>query len=236
MKISVNHDPFVILMEDVFEPETADKILDEIIKNEPHYQNAQVSMRGTDQVVPKIRSNRVAYFDDLYGKDRSKSILLSETQNLITSQKFLDLFNSAPFPFSNYIYTDRHETQISRYGDSKEKYDWHIDRIGSDSLRIITISMYMYREPKQFRGGEIILTNGLFAENKIYGETNRLTLNPKPNSCAIFSSRTPHCVMPTESPTEFGAGRFSIQMWLGKNPLTDQMMLELAKAIRSGLS
>lgn len=235
VKISVNHDPFAIILENIFEPQTADQILNEIIANEPNFQDAEIVGDGKNTVNKNIRSNRSAYFDLIYKQDRTKSALLAATTELIQSQLLIDLLNSAPYPLSNYLMTDTHETQVSRYGNTNQKYDWHLDRLG-DSRRIVTISMYMHKDPKQFQGGEIVLSNGLLYDEKIYGETSQFRFEPKNNSCVIFNSRTPHCVMPTISPEKFDAGRFSIQMWLGKIPISDDLIREFAKAIRSGLS
>ena len=236
IKVTVNRDPFVILLEDIFEKKISNNILDEIIKNESNFEDAQIVSKEKQVVDHKYRSNKIAYFDRLYKSDRTKSILLTATENFISSQFLIGLLSCAQYPFSNYVFTDIHETQVSRYGGKKQKYDWHTDRINQDPSRVITISMYMFKEPKQFTDGEVILSNGLYSQYKLYGQTNEFRYTPKNNSCIIFSARTPHCVTPTESPVKFDAGRFSIQIWLGKKSITNEAILELLRVVRSGLS
>lgn len=240
IKVHLHRDPFAIILEDVFDKDTLASIFTEIIANKSNFSDALIVQNGASVINKNFRSNHTAFFDQIYADDRTKSILLTETTKLIASDIVINLLNSAPYPFSNYAMTDTHETQVSRYGDTNEKYDWHIDRIGNDPSRIITISMYMYKEPQRFSGGEIVLSNGVLSNGKIYGETNRLTYKPKNNSCVIFNSRTPHCVMPTTSPEVFEDGRFSIQLWIGKRPINEyliqQAVSELIKCIKSGLS
>ena len=67
------------------------------------------------------------------------SPLLTHTQDFFNNQFLRDLLNSAPSPMRAFSQTNTHETQVSRYGDSNQKYDWHIDRL-LDNSRLITFS------------------------------------------------------------------------------------------------
>jgi Rps23 Pro-64 3,4-dihydroxylase Tpa1-like proline 4-hydroxylase len=213
MKIEVLRDPFCIIIKECFGDKSI-LFMREIIKNQKRFEDARVGAHGKGVVNKAIRSNITAYYDDLYKDKRNMSPLLTHTGLFFQSQFMHELMNSAPFPLNIFGKTNYHETQVSRYGDSQQKYDWHIDRLTDDS-RLVTFSYYLCKFPKKFTGGEIVLSNGLLAENKIHGETNRHKLSVENDMLVIFDSRTPHCVMPTKSPKKFEDGRFSVQMWLG---------------------
>jgi len=75
------------------------------------------------------------------------------------------LLSSSQIPLNEFNQTNVHETQVSRYGDSSQKYDWHCD--SDNKKRIITIVYYFHKEPKKYKGGEIELSRSPSAFGKI---------------------------------------------------------------------
>lgn len=212
MDITVLKDPFCIIIKNCY-GKKSESFMKEIIKNKKSFKNAKIGS-GEGIVNKNTRSNTTAYYDDIYKDNRMLSPLLNSTQLFFQTTFLQQLLNSAQFPISLFSKTNTHETQVSRYGNSNQKYDWHID-IQNNNSRIITFSYYLCKTPKKFKGGQIVLSNGLLSEGKIYGETNKHELEVENDMLVIFDSRTVHCVMPTTSPKTFEDGRFSIQQWLG---------------------
>ena len=216
-KVTIYRDPFAIVIEDLFGSKITNKFLAEFTSLKSKFTDAAIAAGGAggNSVNKEVRSNTVLYYDTFFQNRRSESVLLRETEGFIGSDWIKELLSCTNYPINLYNNTNYHETQVSRYGDSDQKYDWHIDRLGNSDTRLITFSYYVSQIPKKFSGGEIILSNGLLANHSIYGESNRHVFEVKNDMLVIFDSRTPHCVMPTISPKRFQDGRFSIQMWIG---------------------
>ncbi|MFM7795534.1 MAG: 2OG-Fe(II) oxygenase [Candidatus Nitrosotenuis sp.] len=212
MNIKILRDPFCIVIKNCY-GKKSESFLKEIIKNKKNFKDSKIGY-GEGVINKNIRSNMTAFYDEIYKDNRGLSPLLNSTQLFFQSSFLQELLSSAPIPLSFFSKTNTHETQVSRYGDSNQKYDWHIDVQNSNS-RIITFSYYLCKTPKKFKGGQIVLSNGLLSEKKIHGETNRHELDVENDMLVVFDSRTVHCVMPTTSSKTFEDGRFSVQQWLG---------------------
>lgn len=204
-----------IKIEDVFSKDINQKIIKEAIKNKNTFKEALISDKNIPN--PKVRNNTVSFYDELYLNNRNESVLLKSLDLLFSDINFRSVLSSSTYPFNLFPFTNTHETQVSRYGDSKQKYDWHIDRFDSEQ-RIITFVYYFNETPKKYKGGEILLTDSpLVGQKPINSKPNILKIKPKNNMGIIFSSTTPHCVSPTTSPIEFSKGRFSVNCWIGVN-------------------
>jgi len=221
MKITVYDKPFLIKIENIFNDDIKKGILDEIIGLEKHMVNAGVS--GDNGVNEDMRKNTVTYLDTIYS-NRENSTILKTLDVLFLSAFIGNLLDAAPYPLNTLKSTNYHETQLSRYGNDSDFYDWHIDSINENN-RIITAVYYTHKEPKKFTGGEISITNSLLYKKDHLDKTKlvtvgdkeeRITLKPEPNTLLIFGANVLHAVGKTTSPTEFEDGRFSIQAWIGK--------------------
>lgn len=216
IEIIVHRNPFCIQIKNVFGKALSKKILNEFIVNKKRFVDATVTNGSHDKnVVDKtIRSNVTMMYDNHF-RDRSKSVLLKNEDEFIASDFLRMLLSSAPSPLRLHPLTNYTETQVSRYGNTDQKYDWHIDPIGGVGDRIITCSYYVCAEPKKFSGGQIVLSDGLYFKDRPVGETRQIEFEIENDMCVIFDSRTLHCVKPTKSPKNFADGRFSVQMWVG---------------------
>lgn len=212
--ISFNRDQQIIIIENAFEKNVNKKILDEMINNEKQFEPAKVG--NNNELENNIRKNLVCYYDTVYSNKRDESVLLN-TLNEAFGSAFLRqiITSSCIFPLTEFLFTNYHETQVSRYGGNSDKYEWHLDSLMSQKERMITMVYYAFNEPKKFTGGEICFSNSLTANQKIYGKNEELKIEPKNNMLVIFSSTKPHAVANTSSPEEFKDGRFSVNCWIG---------------------
>ena len=210
----------VLTIENAFDKNTNNLILDEMINNEPNYIDAKISNEFDDK---KTRNNLSCYYDTLYNNKRQNSALLRELDNLFQNTRFSTLVLSMDsFPFYLFTQTNTHETQVSRYGNSDNYYNYHVDTFGNFS-RLITLVYYAHKEPKKYNGGEIVFSNDLLLEPELdsdiaqisNNDQNKLVIEPKNNMLVVFSSFKPHSVLKTSSPENFQDGRFSANIWVG---------------------
>lgn len=214
MNFEFVYDPVpLIIIRNVFTKKENKEILEEAVKNKKKFTDAAV-FAGTQK---DFRSNKVAYYDNIYLEDRNKSKLLSGIDKIFSDQVIQDVLASSEYPIHMFDQTNYHETQVSRYGDAGQKYDYHIDVMGGNSTRIMTIVYYFNEEPKKYSGGEITFTNSpIYKGKKMDKNAKEYTVTPENNMAVIFGGRTSHAVKPTKSPKTFNKGRFSVNCWIGR--------------------
>jgi Rps23 Pro-64 3,4-dihydroxylase Tpa1-like proline 4-hydroxylase len=211
MKFEFYYDPFLIVIRDVFTEEENKEILKEAIKNKNSFEESVIG-EGKNK---KFRNNIVAYYDVIYDKDRSFSKLLTKIDDLFANTQFKDVLASSPYPLSNFMMSNYHETQVSRYGDEGQKYNYHIDSFTGQS-RQLTMVYYFNEEPKKYKGGEISFTKSPISKGKKMDKSQEeITIKPENNMAVVFGARLPHFVHPTKSPKTFSKGRFSVNCWIG---------------------
>jgi Rps23 Pro-64 3,4-dihydroxylase Tpa1-like proline 4-hydroxylase len=214
MKFEFIYEPVpVIIIRDMFTKKQNKEMLEEAISHKKDFRN---SGTGIDNVTTEFRDNKVAYFDDMYVHDRTKSKLLSHIQSMFSMDEFKNILSSAQYPINLFPSSTFHETQVSRYGDNGQKYGYHIDSFDNER-RQLTIVYYMNEEPKKYKGGEILLTRSTISKGKVMDPNEEpIKIVPENNMAVIFGARVAHCVLPTKSPKTFSKGRFSINCWIGK--------------------
>lgn len=212
MKIQVIRDPVkVLVFRNLLTKKENNAILAEAISLKKKFVPAIID-RGLES---SFRSNLVCYYDSVFSGVRKDSVLLTQLDLLYSSNnQFREVVSSFGSPFSQFLNTNNHETQVSNYGRSGEKYNYHIDNL-SGYQRIITFVYYFFAEPKKFSGGDIEFTNSPIY-NGIPVEENpaTLTISPENNMAVVFDSTVPHFVHTTNSPS-FNSGRFSVNSWIG---------------------
>jgi len=212
MNIKYIEDFNIFIIEDVFEKGINEKIMDEINKHESMFENAVI---GGETVIvnPDVRSNTVLYYDEIYKNKRKESVLLSALDDLFENRTIRTMLETSPFPLFKFLQTNTHETQVSRYGDDEQKYDWHTDNSGANK-RLITFVYYPIKEPIKFTGGDIQLTRYPIID-KVHDKEKTITIKPKSNLGIFFPSNIAHRVLPTKSSNVFSEGRFSVNCWIG---------------------
>lgn len=218
MKIDVVSDPVrAIVIDNFFGRERNREILDHIVSIKDAFKEATVGSMGGGRVFKEMRSNVVCYLDEAFAGRRQECPLLRYVDAGFRTSFVQEIVGSAQGPFSDFSGTNYHETQVSRYGDSGQKYEWHVDRFGADRSRHITFVYYFYREPKSFQGGEICFSDGVIFNGRLMNPQTAKVVEFEPvnDRAVIFSATTPHMVKPTTSPPEFADGRFSANIWVG---------------------
>jgi Rps23 Pro-64 3,4-dihydroxylase Tpa1-like proline 4-hydroxylase len=213
MKFTFIYEPVpLIIVRDIFTKKENKEILAEAVKNKKKFEHAVIGAgKKTD-----FRSNKVAYYDTIFMKDRSKSKLLSKLDVLFKTPEFNEILSSAPHPINQFNLSNYHETQISRYGDGGQLYKYHIDAF-SDTQRQLTMVYYFNEEPKKYKGGEIVFTRSpIYKGTPVDSNEEQIKIIPENNMAVIFGSHTPHSVLPTTSPKTFNKGRFSMNCWIGR--------------------
>lgn len=213
MKVEVYRDPiFHLVLKDFFPDKINKQIMNEAIVNKKKFNDGIIG-KGLDK---NFRSNKTAYYDIIYITDRSKSFLLSALDGKFSNNaEFRELLSTCPLPVGDFLMTTTHETQVSRYGDEKQYYNWHQDRF-ANMKRHLTLVYYFFKEPKKWTGGEIVFTDSPAFEAKLFEENPKIkTLIPENNMAVVFGANMLHRVEPTNSPKDFASGRFSVNCWIG---------------------
>ena len=213
MQIQIIREPTpAIIFDNFFGTELNKKIFDEAIALESYFEDAT-----TIGKIHEMRVNQVCYYDNVYDSpvERVKSPLLKALNKKFQSEEFRDILSSFAFPITEFPITNNHETQVSRYGNDKEFYKWHIDRLENNS-RLVSLVYWFCRYPRKFKGGNIAITNSPITRGKLVEKSPKvLDINYKNDRAVVIGSTTPHTVYPTTSPKEFAAGRFSVNCWIG---------------------
>ncbi len=212
-KIKFIQSPVCLIFEDFLPKETNKAILEEAISLKDMFKAATIGQGKTDL---EYRDNLVLYYDGIFKSKREFSVLLKAFKEKFADIGFREILASSPSPIRDFWYTNFHETQVSRYGNSRgQHYKYHIDNMGSKK-RHITMVYYFFKEPKKFSGGEIFLSASPQSRGEIVDKSHKeIKIIPKNNMCIVFSSYTPHRVLETKSPEKFEDGRFSANVWIG---------------------
>jgi Rps23 Pro-64 3,4-dihydroxylase Tpa1-like proline 4-hydroxylase len=216
MNVELYDNPRCIVFNDIFDDKTNKAILDEAIKHKRFFTLGKTGSGKAGGVEKDFRSNMSCNYDKLYKNRRKKSALLSAIAGLFQNYtEFIEIVSCAGYPFCDFIGTTTYETQVSRYGDKGQKYKWHVDRLGANRSRRISVVYHFFKTPIKFTGGELVLSNGLICDGKLLAGRTPYKFPPKNNRMFVFAATTPHCVNSTSSPREWADGRFSVNCWVG---------------------
>ena len=99
-------------------------------------------------------------------------------------------------------------TLLSYYeGDDYYKSHWDVS--------LITMCIWLYKEPKKFDGGDFILNAKLDKDHGLNKSCQSQTIKLKNNRMVMFPGFIPHAVTPLKMDKEFkGMGRFTITNFL----------------------
>lgn len=141
-----------------------------------------------------LKNNTGVFLDDVY-RDRNTSILLKHNRKLFNTP--LNLHELPPV-FKQFNRINWDSTLISYY-TNQDYYKAHMDNA------VFTMVTYLYKQPKKFLGGELLLP-----------ETGHV-LEPVFNRTYIFPSYTTHevtAVQMDQADAEQGYGRYCISSFL----------------------
>lgn len=213
MDIEVIRNPvYCLKINNIFDEKVNEKILAEAIGLGK--QAVKATTLGKVQR-EDFRSNDVLYYDEIYKNFRAGSDLLINLERLFGKEEFKQILSSSPYPLADFGMTNRHETQVSRYGSDNQHYGFHVDQLGNKN-RFITLVYYFYKKPKKWTGGEIQLTNSPIINGEpLEKDPEILTIIPENNTAIIFAGNVAHRVLDTKSPKDWDSGRFSANIWIG---------------------
>jgi len=191
------------------EPVYEDASIGEPLENSDGCEECLLEYEAKTDIAKKgIRQNQVVYLDKHYENRRLKSKILQHLELAIKHPSLLTALATFPNFFPIISQTTHMETILSSYGKC-DFYGWHKDTIMSfPASRILTCVLHFNTEPKQYEGGELILTGKTIEDQLAY---------PPVHNTAIFfqSIQCVHAVDETRHEGEFKDSRFSINMWLG---------------------
>lgn len=212
MKIEYNKELNLFTIENVFGNKISREIMNEILYNKNEFNNSTV---GINPIINKnIRDNTNYFADEVYKGKREASKLLTAIDGLFRNENIALMLGSSKYPLSIFSSTNTHETQVSRYGNNEQFYDWHLDTHNGIS-RLITFVYYPQPEPFKYTGGEIQFSSYPLVNKKPISDEGIITFKPKHDFGVFFPSNTPHRVLKTNSPEIFEDGRFSVNCWIG---------------------
>jgi len=189
--ISNNIDAVVI--DNFYTKEQLDIVLSECISLIPLMLPPDKTASATGINNAYIKNNHGTFIDE------STSKIASFDNNIIQSDAVknqLMKFNSMYKIFRN---INDSSTLVSYYTDG-DYYDTHTD------FAIFSMLVWVYKEPKQFFGGEIILESVV--------DSSKATIECLNNRAVIFPSCTPHKVLKVSMDNIPEAGRFCITHFL----------------------
>lgn len=212
----INNTYPLIVFDNLLSKEDNKKIIDEAYDNKNNFKSSIIG-ENKGRINDNLRTNLSVTYDMIYKNNRDKSSLLNILDNLFHDKDFLNMIISTPYPLCDFGMINKYETQVSRYGNNNQKYKWHVDRFMNHD-RFISIIYYFHDEPRKFSGGDICFTDSPIYDGEMCDKTRKIeSFEPINNRLVIFSSSTPHCVLPTSSNDKFEDGRFSMNCWIGIN-------------------
>jgi Rps23 Pro-64 3,4-dihydroxylase Tpa1-like proline 4-hydroxylase len=161
-----------------------------------------------DTIKQGMRQNQVVHLDTHYLDRRIQSKILQHMEQALMGDPLLAAFAGFPHLFPIINQTTHIETILSSYGNCGF-YGWHKDGVReTPGMRIITCVLHFNTEPKQYEGGELVLSGKTIEDQLAY---------PPVHNTAIFfdSNQCVHSVDATRHEGEFKDSRFSINLWLG---------------------
>jgi hypothetical protein len=181
-----------IVVDDFLDIREYHQVLDLIEESVPALSAGQVhTPAGTNQVVTDFKRNGNVWLD-------------SFTSNIVNI--FRNNFFAIPVSRAELDCRDRmHEVLLSQYvaGDF---YNWHTDLGGH-----CTWNYFIYKEPKQFSGGDFVISDSIMVAEQ---RANTKIIECVNNRLVIFPAQYQHCVTAVQgSFLEPTSARYSIQVF-----------------------
>lgn len=156
------------------------------------------AFRTENNKVHLLKQNKAIAVDYVY-KDRSMSDILTETRLIFTPEVVNTLSNH--HKMFDYIKYANADGTLLNYYETSDYYEPHYD------IATFTVLTFLYKEPKKFTGGDLVIEN-------------ELTIECKSNRTAIFPSVLLHAVEPVDigdNLTGGNYGRYSIAQMISVN-------------------
>lgn len=143
-----------------------------------------------------LKRNQALQLDNYYQQNRNNSAILKRTQKLFNPD-FMDEVLDTHI-FWRYLKHSNSDGTLVSYYENSDYYKPHFD------YATITALVWLFKEPKHFEGGDLILES----TQKIEVKSNRVILFP-----SILSHEVTPISMPEEK-TNSNLGRFTISKFI----------------------
>ena len=105
------------------------------------------------------------------------------------------------------------EIELAHHGDGAV-FTRHVDNRAVRAERVLSFVYYLFREPRRFQGGQLVIHSLIGSE----AGGNTVTIEPRNDLLVAFPSWAPHEVLPvTCSSRRFADARFAINCWLHRS-------------------
>jgi Rps23 Pro-64 3,4-dihydroxylase Tpa1-like proline 4-hydroxylase len=190
--IANNIDAAVI--DNFYTQEQLDIVLNECVSLIPVLMPPEMTASATGSNNEFIKNNHGAFIDESTSKIVDIDYTLIRNDSI---RKQLMQFN----PMYKIFRTVNDSSTLVSYYTNGNYYDTHTD------FAIFTMIIWVYKEPKQFLGGELILESVV--------DNSKATIECLNNRAIIFPSCTPHKVVKVSMDnSNIGSGRFCITHFL----------------------
>ena len=189
--------PNFALFDEFLFPDELASLQEYVRRRESRFRSSAVLSRDSKTVIqPRHRRSRVLVAGP-YGE-----LIIARLRACF--DRILDALGAEAFPF---WFAD---AQITASGDG-DFFRPHADSDASDS-RWLTYVYYFHREPKRFRGGELLL----YRPNQGWAHD---TIVPRCNQMVAFRPSLVHEVRPVRCPSgSFADSRFTLNGWIHREP------------------
>lgn len=189
-----NKAPFAVIQNVYTENELSEILLelDYLISRPGIWKNPSDSGSAIDHEGNKLKKNKAIFLNLLYSDTNASAILTNNMKFCSNDQVLTGLLQSHAW-FEYVLHNSEYTTLLSYYEES-DYYEAHRDK------SVLTALTWVYKEPKSFEGGNLILNNEATIEC-----TNNMTV--------LFPSVVLHEVTPVvmkSHASDRGMGRFTI--------------------------
>ena len=203
-----------LIIDDFFKPAELDSIWKELdfINSDgrllPPHKTGQPNIKADGT---KLKSNKGVFLETVY-KDPSYSSIMKYINEGLSKERVEPFVNSSIL-YKNF-YNLNYYSHLVSYYEQSDYYEPHTD------MAAYTFIVWLYKEPKAFEGGELILN-----------EIDNHKIEIKNNTAILFPSAASHQVLPVKmkngAPIDQGYGRYAISCFLNSNPMINNLPNEL---------
>lgn len=204
MKIQIFKEPFeFIVIDDFYTDEELAGIWQELDFLTPKLKDPSQTGSATDSDGNLLKRNKGIFLDSSYN-DRTISNILSVNRKIF-SKEIVKVFDENYGPLFKLYKNSNFDSTLVNYYEKSDYYEPHED------LSIFTALTMLYKEPKNFTGGDLIFPG------------YDVTIECRSNRLVIFPSMTAHAVNSVNLTKSLDGnfGRYSIAQFISYNFLTE---------------
>ena len=195
-----------VVLDEFLAPQELDELVSYTLQHEEQFQCSEVISPNGEPGMIAFDHRRSRVLMDL---GKHEAIVLDRIRGVLP--RVLDQLGIEEFPVAHT------EAQITASGDG-DFFRAHSD--DSDEMiasRRITFVYFFHREPRQFKGGELLLHDSHGGGERHVGTGSYQTVAPQQNQIVFFPCSVLHEITPVECHSKaFADSRFTLNGWLHK--------------------